>query len=82
MRTIKRKMVTAVATIVLLSSVAFADGEMGGGGIASYDTSTEKVNVNTSDGEMGGGGRSSGISDEYGIYWLITAIGDFLSYSE
>lgn len=47
--------------IALLCSTAFADGEMGGGGLSDtgIDTRNGKpvITITTEDGEMGGGGR-------------------------
>ena len=81
MQSIQKMILKLVVTIALLSSVAFADGEMGGGGLWDNDPSPTKIEVpTTEDGEMGGGGRSA--NGEFSLDWLISSIGELLGLSD
>ena len=60
MKGIRNRVVNALMIGALCSSVVFADGEMGGGGLADtgIDSHGSKTVItrSTEDGEMGGGG--------------------------
>lgn len=62
MKNIRNTTLKVMVLVALFCGAAFADGEMGGGGLAdSGDTSRTGKAVITQtadDGEMGGGGRS------------------------
>ena len=78
MQRTKKKAVAILATIALFSSIALAEGDMGGGGLA-YEVPPVKVSDRTLDGDMGGGGRSLDTTkDEYGLDWLLSSIGKLL----
>ena len=68
--------------IALSCPMAFADGEMGGGGL--YDSGngsniekTVIIRTSESDGEMGGGGRSSGAGY---LESVMTSLYDYLNW--
>ena len=77
MQSIQKKILTLLVTIVLLSSVALADGEMGGGGLTSNEPGT-KVTVRTQgNGELAGG--NAGVTNgEFSLDWLMSSIGELL----
>ena len=76
MQSIQKKILTLVVTIVLLSSVALADGEMGGGGLAGNEPGT-KVTVRTQgNGELAGG--NTVVNGEFSLEWLMSSIGELL----
>lgn len=57
MKNAKAITVKTLLVIAMLVTPAFADGDMGGGGFANYETSSCKSgSTNTLDGDMGGGG--------------------------
>lgn len=62
MKNIRNTTLKVLVLIALFCGGAFADGEMGGGGLADSgnDSRTGKpvVTLSTEDGEMGGGGLS------------------------
>lgn len=63
MKNLRNDAAKTLIVIALCSSAIFADGEMGGGGLAdsgNVGTGAKTVIVQTTeDGEMGGGGRTS-----------------------
>ncbi len=66
MKNMRKNTLKLLVLIALLCPAAFADGEMGGGGLydtGSVDTTSKTVIIRTpEEGEMGGGGRAAGIS--------------------
>ena len=64
MKNMRKNTLKLLVLITLLCPAAFAEGEMGGGGL--YDTgsddmtSSKTVIRNAEEGEMGGGGRIAG----------------------
>ena len=84
MRKIQKKVLMAMATVVIFSSVALADGDMGGSGLWSNEPAPTKVTERApEDGDMGGGGRSGEfVNGEYGIDWLLNSIGELLGLSD
>ena len=76
MQSIQKKILKLVVTIALFSSVAFADGEMGGGGLWSNDPAPTKVTERTSaEGEMGGGAASAA-NGEFSLDWLMGSVAE------
>ena len=84
MQSIQTKILKLVAAIVLLSSVAFADGEMGGGGLWTNEPTPTKAIVRTpEDGEMGGGGRSvATTNEEFSLEWLMSSVAKLLGLGD
>lgn len=63
MKSIKANALKLMVVIALLCPAAFADGDMGSGGLAEYDVPTASVKTSRSlDGDMGSGGRTSSSS--------------------
>ncbi len=62
MKNVRNTTLKVMVLIALFCGAAFADGEMGGGGLADSGdasrTAKPVVVLSTEDGEMGGGGRS------------------------
>lgn len=84
MQSIQTKILKLVVTISLLSSVAFADGEMGGGGLWSNEPTATKTIVRTpEDGEMGGGGRTAGATNgDFSLEWLMSSVAELLGLGD
>ena len=63
MKNVQRKLIAALAAVILFSSVAFADGDMGGGGLADDNTTVVVNNTDRTaeEGDMGGGGLAESI---------------------
>jgi hypothetical protein len=66
--------------MALLCPAAFADGEMGSGGLADYDTppATVKTSQSLEDGEMGSGGKLSEGEDGISIDSVLSSIYEYL----
>ena len=66
MKNVQRKLLAAFAAVILFSSAAFADGDMGGGGLAEDTTVVVKHTDQAPEGgDMGGGGLAENIN------WLL-----------
>ena len=67
MKNVQRKLLAAFAAVILFSSMAFADGDMGGGGLAGDNTTVVVKNTDrtSEEGDMGGGGLAENIN------WLL-----------
>ena len=77
MQSIKKKILKLVVTIALLSSVAFADGEMGGGGLTGTEPATKATVRTEVNGELAGG--NAGVTNgEFSLDWLMSSIGELL----
>ncbi len=59
MKKMRNNALKALVLMALISTTAFADGDMGGGGFADTDATTKTGTVYSTDGDMGGGGRSA-----------------------
>ena len=67
MNNLQRKLLAASAAVILFCSVAFADGDMGGGGLAG-DNPTVKTTVRTpADGDTDANTTTGGID----LDWLV-----------
>jgi hypothetical protein len=67
MNNVQRKLLAASAAVILFCSVAFADGDMGGGGVAC-----DPAVKTTECGDMGGGGFAAGASTSgIDLDWLL-----------
>lgn len=56
MKNIKGMTIKSVLVLALMATPAFADGDMGGGGLANYDGGTKSGSTVSTEGDMGGGG--------------------------
>ena len=75
MNTIKKNALKVLVVVAVLCTTAFADGEMGGGGLAeSTDVSKTVITRTTEDGEMGGGGK---LTDSNYFGSVMTSIYDY-----
>ncbi len=59
MKKIRNNALKALVVMALISTQAFADGDMGGGGFADPNDTTKTGIVYSADGDMGGGGRTA-----------------------
>lgn len=75
MKTIQKQTVTVLATIALFSSAALADGEMGGGGLTTYDPPAQTV-ITQQNGQVVSDNTTN--ADGYGINWLLHSIEQLL----
>jgi len=84
MQSIQKKILKLVVTIALLSSVAFADGEMGGGGLWNNNTpgSTTVVVCTTDQSQTTNGETAATCDSESGIDWLLNSIGELLGLND
>lgn len=84
MQSVRSKILKLVVAISLLSSVAFADGEMGGGGLWNNEPTPTKAIVRTpEEGEMGGGGRSAATTnEEFSLEWLMGSVAELLGLGD
>ena len=83
MQSIQRKILKLVITIALFSSVAFADGEMGGGGLWANESGPTKTVVTTSNAGQANDGNVVANSDsEFGLDWLMTSIAELLGMDD
>jgi hypothetical protein len=81
MKNIKNNALKILVTMALLSSVAFADGEMGGGGLSDPGNESRlgktATTITAEDGEMGGGGRTSESSF---LSSMIDSVSDYFDW--
>ena len=70
MKNVKELTLKTLLVIALFATPIFADGDMGGGGLASYETGG-KSGATTEDGDMGGGGFCSTANEETFLDSLI-----------
>ena len=79
MQSIQNRILRLVLAITLLTSVAFADGEMGGGGLWGNGPGGPTTVVCTADESQTGNGETTQACDsESGVYWLINSITELL----
>lgn len=81
MKNIRKNTLKAMVMVVLFCPAVFADGEMGGGGLANTgdaETKEKTVIIRTleDDGEMGGGGLAA----DTGVGTVLTSIYDYLDW--
>jgi len=76
MKNVRKNTLKTLVLIALMCPAAFADGDMGGGGLG-MDTGPVKVQKEIrsteDDGDMGGGGRPGSYID-----WVLDSIDDYL----
>ena len=69
MKNVKEMTLKVLLVTALFATPVFADGDMGGGGLASYETGSKPVT--TTEGDMGGGGFCSTANEETFLDSLI-----------
>ena len=83
MQKIRKKVLVAVAIVAIFSSIALADGDMGGGGLTTNPPTPPTVTVHTpDDGDLCGCTNTTPTNGEYGIDWLLSTIGQLLGLGD
>jgi hypothetical protein len=83
MRKIQKRVLMAIATVAIFSSVALADGDMGGGGLSGNPPGPPPVIVTTqANDDVNGGGNAPQTNGEYGIDWLLSTIGQLIGLGD
>jgi hypothetical protein len=77
MKNIKETTLKSLLVIALLATPIFADGDMGGGGFANYETGTKAGSTSQCEGDMGGGGFRSGDEEATFLDALIREVSEF-----
>ena len=80
MQSIQNRILRVAVAIVLLTSVAFAEGEMGGGGLWGDDPGGNTTVVCTAETSQAGNGDTTQACDDSdsGVDWLINSINELL----
>ena len=76
MKNIKDMTLKTLLVMALMATPVFADGDMGGGGFANYDTAPTKAA--TCEGDMGGGGFRAAEEEVTFIDSLISEFFDLI----
>ena len=83
MQSIQKKIFKLAVVIALFSSVAFAEGEMGGGGLWGNGPGPTKAVVTTPDETQAISGPTTAASEsEFGLDWLMSSIAQFLGIND
>ena len=79
MQSIQKTILKVVVLIAVLSTVAFADGEMAGGGLANNPSTPNTTVVCTADQtQANNGGTAATCDSETYMNWLLHTLGELL----
>ena len=78
MTNLKKNALNAAAAVLILTSITFAQGDMGGGGFAASNEPVKIGDTRTLDGDMGGGGLTPLIEEPTFLDEMIVTVAEYL----